>query len=122
LIYEFKEYPPGGAKAGVRRVLDAGTGIDTLLKDRPEFGPVATAARHGELYSLAKARLASGGYAVELGRDSEWELTVKFPDGKSETLVPGKRTVANSFGDITVTGPTRRGDVWSLLIDIKPKE
>jgi hypothetical protein len=122
LSYEFKEFPLDGTRAGLRRILDVGTGINTLLHDRSDFGDVATAARHGELNAVAKSRLACGGYTVEVSQGCAWELTVDFPDGKSKTLVPGKQRAGNQFGEITVTGPNRRGNVWSLLIDVEPKE
>lgn len=123
LSYEFTEFPLGGKREGIRRVLDVGTGINALLDDWPDFGPVAVAARHGEIYALAKTRLACGAYTVQIGQGSGWKIKVKFPDGKEDTLVQGKPSITNSsFGGIIVTGPNTTGDVGSLLIDIKPKE
>ena len=125
LSYKFKVPTPMELRKSIRRDLDVGTAMNTLLKDRPGLGPVAS--RSAAWQDLRVCQVTVGhlwrvrgrfGRRIELGVDCH----IPGQATGRNTSDKGKVKASNSFGDVTVTGPDKRGNVWSLLIKIKPKD
>lgn len=118
--YEFKVYPADGKK-GFARSIECGPAIDDIVSSA--FGTdVVLATRHGSIYRLARSRLPFGTSVVEIPVGSQWELKLTFPDGKTELVNPNKPQVNNEMGNVTVRGPNRRGNIWTLQIDVEGKD
>ena len=118
--YLFKVYPADGNK-GYSVVIDSGIAIEDIVRTVSGQG-ACLARRHGDIYRLAKSRLAFGTSVVEIPEGADWELKVKFPDGKTEMLQPNKRRIVNELGSVTVHGPNRKERVWTLQFDVEGKK
>ncbi|MDW8243021.1 MAG: hypothetical protein RMJ88_07390 [Thermogemmata sp.] len=121
--YEFQVFPPGN-NLGESHEIVRGSAILNLIRAVPYTDPLDVARRHGQIYRLAKSRLAVGTSFVTIPKGTDyWQLTITFPDGKTCVLDPNTRiSEPNEFGQVTVTGPNPQGDEWILLVNATPKK